>query len=240
MQSVTFFGLLLLIGGFVYIGLPYVYIRWLRYRQASQMKAGPYIALTFDDGPGFRLTPALLDLLSEYGARATFFVLGRNIKGREHIVKTVADRGHEIGTHSYDHLHSWKVWPTRAVADIRRGQEEIKRVLNTQRILAFRPPCGKVNLFTLIFLLCRRIPICTWTLDIRDTWPAQGRDGSPIAAMIRQSGSAISLAHDFDRRESSIDEYVLSTVRAILDYAKNAGIPLVTMTEAMDGHRAQS
>ncbi len=239
MRSVAFLGLVPFIIGFVYLVVPYVYVKWLRHRQARRMKAGPSIALTFDDGPGFRLTPAILDLLDEYNVRATFFMLGRNVKGREHLVRAVADRGHEIGTHSYDHLHSWKVWPTRAIADIRRGQNEIKRVLKTKRALAFRPPCGKVNLLTLLYLLVKRIPICMWTLDTRDTWSASDRDAKQIEEAICKSSSGITLAHDFDRTESSLDDYILSTVRSILDYAKNAGIQLVTMTEALGGSQPQ-
>ncbi len=239
MQSVMLLGLLLLIGGFVYLGVPYVYIKWLRHRQARRMKTRSCIALTFDDGPGSRLTPAILDMLSEHGVHATFFMLGRNVKGREHIVKAVADRGHEIGTHSYDHLHSWKVWPTRAIADIRRGQDVIRRLLKTENVLPFRPPCGKINLFTLLFLLFKRIPICTWTLDIRDTWPAESRAREPVEEAIRRSGGAISLAHDFDRKESSTDDYVLATLRAILGLAKDAGIQFVTVTELLDGHVPQ-
>ncbi len=233
MLNVTFLGLLPFLAGFVYIVVPYLYIKWLRRRQGRRVGTRPCIVLTFDDGPGNRLTPAILDLLEEYNARATFFMLGRNIRDREHIVRAVAGRGHEIGTHSYDHLHSWKVWPTRAIADIRRGQKEIKRVLRTNQVLPFRPPGGKVNLLTLLFLLCKRVPICTWTLDTRDTWPAPERDSKLIETTIRQSGGAISLAHDFDRRESSIDDYVLTTLRRTLDYARNTGIRFSTMTEAM-------
>lgn len=239
MRSVAFLGLVPFFVGFVYIVVPYVYIKWLRHRQARRMKAGSSIALTFDDGPGARLTPAILDLLDEYNARATFFMLGRNVKGQEDLVRAVADRGHEIGTHSYDHLHGWRVWPTRAIADIQRGQNEIKRILNTKRVLAFRPPCGKVNLLTLGYLLVKRIPICMWTLDTRDTWGTNDRDITQIEEAIRLSGSGISLAHDFDRTESSLDEYILSTIRSILDYAKNAGIQLVTMTEALGGAQPQ-
>ncbi|HPY51658.1 MAG TPA: polysaccharide deacetylase family protein [Sedimentisphaerales bacterium] len=236
MHGVTFLGLLLFASGFLYLGVPYVYIKWLRYRQDRRMKTQSYIALTFDDGPGFRLTPAILDLLSEHGVRATFFVLGRNVQGRENLVRAAADRGHEIGTHSYDHLHSWKVWPTRAIADIRRGQDVLRRLLKTEDVFPFRPPCGKVNLFTLLFLLCKRIPICMWTLDTRDTWPAESRDGEAIAEALRRSGGAISLAHDFDRTGTSVDDYVLTTLRTTLKVAKEAGIRFVTVTELLDEH----
>lgn len=240
MWIVVFLGLLPFLGGFVYIVVPYLYVKWLRGRQARRVRTDPCIVLTFDDGPGFRLTPAILELLAEYDVRATFFMLGRNVKGREHIVRAVADRGHEIGTHSYDHLHNWKVWPIRALTDIRRGQQEMARVLKTDRVLPFRSPGGKLNLLTLLFLLYKRVPIYAWTLDMQDTWPVRVRSGERVEAALRRSGSAISLAHDFDRGERSVDNYVLTTLRAILDYGKSADIPFRTMAEVLSGPRRES
>ncbi len=227
-------GLLLFLCVFAYVGIPYAYIKWLRSTQQRRVRARSCIVLTFDDGPGARLTPALLDLLAEYDARATFFVLGRNIRGREHLIQAVAACGHEIGIHSYDHLHAWKVLPTTAIADLRRGRRELDRVLPLPPVIPVRPPYGKVNLLTLLYLLCTRAPICTWTLDTRDTWPAAARNGYHIADAIHRSAGAITLTHDFDRTEPELEEYVLSTVRAILDYAEVAGLQCLTISEALN------
>src|SRR5262245_12998710 len=60
------------------------------------------IALTFDDGPS-ESTSALLEILSEHDARATFFQIGRNVERMPEIARMVAERGHEIGNHSYSH-----------------------------------------------------------------------------------------------------------------------------------------
>lgn len=218
----------------VYLVSPYLYIQWLRHRQARLVDTHACIVLTFDDGPGHRLTPAILDLLDEYHAHATFFILGRNIRRKEHLIQTAVHRGHEIGTHSYDHLHSWKVSPLRAVTDIRRGQKEIARVLKTDEVMPFRPPGGKVNLFTLLFLLLKRVPIYTWTLDTLDTRPAAERDPMHIEMELEMSEGAILLAHDFDRQDSRINEYVLTTLRATLEYARSHRIRLCTMAEAME------
>jgi peptidoglycan/xylan/chitin deacetylase (PgdA/CDA1 family) len=83
--------------------------------------------LTFDDGPGSRLTPAVLDILSDYDAKATFFLLGGNIVGRESIVKRIYDEGHEICSHGYDHINHWKALPGRTLADIEKGWQAINR-----------------------------------------------------------------------------------------------------------------
>ena len=58
----------------------------------------PRIALTFDDGPS-QWTPAILDLLAAAGARATFFVLGQAIDGREDLLRRIASEDHELGNH---------------------------------------------------------------------------------------------------------------------------------------------
>ncbi len=216
-----------------YFVSPYLYIQWLRYRQAQLVEGHAQIVLTFDDGPGHRLTPAVLDLLDEYHAHATFFILGRSVRQKEHLIQDAVQRGHEIGTHSYDHLHSWRVSPLRAIVDICRGQNEIARVLKKDEVLSFRPPGGKVNLLTLLYLLRRRVPICTWTLDIRDTWPASKREGAQVEARLQAAHGAIILAHDFDRTNPRTERYILETLRATLDYARCHGIQPCTMTEAM-------
>lgn len=65
--------------------------------------APKYVALTFDDGPSPRCTPRLLDGLAEYGARATFFVVGCQTVKDPDIVRRIAAEGHQVGNHSYDH-----------------------------------------------------------------------------------------------------------------------------------------
>lgn len=59
----------------------------------------PMIALTIDDGPDSETTPQLLDLLAEYDAHATFFIISNNISGNESIMQRLVDEGHEIGNH---------------------------------------------------------------------------------------------------------------------------------------------
>jgi peptidoglycan-N-acetylglucosamine deacetylase len=57
------------------------------------------VALTFDDGPGEHVTPALLDALARSGARATFFLIGERVPGNEPIVRAMVAAGHELGNH---------------------------------------------------------------------------------------------------------------------------------------------
>ena len=122
----------------VYVVVPLLHSRVLRrvlLRKATTQRA---LVLSFDDGPGRGLTGAILDLLGEYDAKATFFLLGRNIAGRETIVRQIAEQGHEIGSHGYGHRHYWKLGPVGALRDIDRGQDAIRTVLNDRRLIPFR------------------------------------------------------------------------------------------------------
>src|ERR1700719_535353 len=70
---------------------------------------GPYIALTFDDGPSAKLTPKLLDLLAAHHIKATFFLIGENAAEFPSIVAREAKEGHEIGNHSWSHPNFGKM-----------------------------------------------------------------------------------------------------------------------------------
>ena len=63
----------------------------------------PQIALTFDDGPHPNYTPNLLDILSKYGVKATFFCIGENVNEHQDIVRRVVNESHLIANHSYTH-----------------------------------------------------------------------------------------------------------------------------------------
>jgi peptidoglycan/xylan/chitin deacetylase (PgdA/CDA1 family) len=189
------------------------------------------LALTLDDGPGSRLTPAILEMLDEYNAKATFFLLGRNIAGREAIARQIFTAGHEICSHGYDHLNYWKVLPHRAIADIKKGWEAIDKALGTNKgLYPFRPPGGKLNLFCLLYLWIRRSPIFYWTLASSDTWPEEKRDSRRAALLTRKTGGAVVLIHDFDRANSDTDKMVINSIRLCLSTAREKGIKVMPLS----------
>jgi peptidoglycan/xylan/chitin deacetylase (PgdA/CDA1 family) len=191
------------------------------------------MVLSFDDGPGGRLTPAILNLLAENGGKATFFLLGRNISGREEIVKRMAEQGHEICSHGFDHLNHWKVSPIRAIRDIHRGWRAIDAVLGTRkRVYAFRPPYGKLNFLSLFYLWIRRAPIVYWSLDSGDTRSPRPPVAEVVAAA-REAGGAVLLAHDFDRADESTDPFVVELTQSILEMAKASRMKLVAVSDLL-------
>ena len=193
------------------------------------------LVLTFDDGPGNRLSPAILSMLTEYDAKATFFLLGRNIAGREAIVRQIAEQGHEICSHGYDHVNHWKVSPLRAWLDMRRGWKAIDAALELdRRKYPFRPPNGKLNIVCLLYLLFLQVPIVYWSVDSGDTWTARPEDDR-LASLAKEAGGLVSLAHDFDRSNDKTDRFVLESVRAALAMAKEQNMRLLTVSELLDG-----
>src|SRR6266550_1192200 len=64
---------------------------------------GPFIAMTFDDGPSEKLTPKLLDSLAARHIKATFFVIGQNVEEHPETLARAAREGHEIGNHTWSH-----------------------------------------------------------------------------------------------------------------------------------------
>lgn len=96
------------------------------------------LALTFDDGPS-PWTIEILDLLAEYGARATFFVLGANIAGRESTLRRAIAEGHQLGLHSWSHPHLPDLSPGEVRDEMFRTQAAIERA--TATVARFwRPP----------------------------------------------------------------------------------------------------
>lgn len=99
------------------------------------------LALTFDDGPNPAWTPRLLDILSEHGVRATFFVLGGHAQAVPELVRQIAEAGHLIGNHSWSH-------PNLAVTGAKRVRDELSRTstvleqITGTPVKYFRPPFG--------------------------------------------------------------------------------------------------
>jgi peptidoglycan/xylan/chitin deacetylase (PgdA/CDA1 family) len=101
-------------------------------------RSGRAVYLTFDDGPVPEVTPWVLDTLAEYGARATFFCIGRNAQANPELLARIRRDGHSVGNHTHAHPNGWKT-PTPAY---------FRDVLMCQSITGtklFRPPYGRIS-----------------------------------------------------------------------------------------------
>ncbi len=93
------------------------------------------VYLTFDDGPIPEQTPWVLDVLDRYGIKATFFMVGDNVRKYPEVFEMVRSRGHSYGNHTMHHLQGIKTTTRRYMRDILEADELIESVL-------FRPPHG--------------------------------------------------------------------------------------------------
>jgi peptidoglycan/xylan/chitin deacetylase (PgdA/CDA1 family) len=105
---------------------------------------GPYIAMTFDDGPSAALTPKLLDILAAHHMKATFFVIGENVAEHPEIVARAAREGHEIGNHSWSHPNLAKMSDDGVRRQLSRTDDAIKSAIGTRPTL-LRPPYGSIT-----------------------------------------------------------------------------------------------
>lgn len=219
---------------FLYAGIPFIFNRLMKLVLKQKTVKSKALILTFDDGPGFRLTPLVLDMLNTFNVKATFFLLGRNIPGREDIIRRIAAEGHEICSHGYEHLNYLRVSPFRAVKDIKQGWETIDTVLGIKRSkYPFRPPHGKLNIICLFYLWMRRVPIVYWTIDVGDTWSPDKRDGQRMLLRVKKTGGAVTLAHDFDRSDNTVDDMVLESIESLLITAQKESFRVMTISEVL-------
>src|ERR1700733_1285897 len=100
------------------------------------------VALSIDDGPELAVTPQVLKVLDEYGAKATFFCVGRRVEAHAELAREIVHRGHAIENHSYRHLNYFSVLGPRALAyEIERAQQAIGDITGRKPAF-FRAPAG--------------------------------------------------------------------------------------------------
>ena len=118
------------------------------------------VYLTFDDGPIPEVTPWVLDVLDKYKIKATFFMVGDNVRKHPDEYKMVVERGHRIGNHSFNHLKGFAESTEHYLANIDKASAYISSDL-------YRPPHGIMRM-SQYRALCERYRIIMWDLVTRD------------------------------------------------------------------------
>lgn len=182
-----------------------------------------WVALTYDDGPGASLTPKVLDMLRVNEAAASFFLLGRNAKASPGLVEAIRQEGHEIGSHSMNHLNAWKCAPGRARQDVSEGFEALNGWVGNEPL--FRPPHGKLCFSTWREVRRRRGRLGWWTIDSGDTFKSLPSPTLAADRLARDRGGVI-LLHDFDRKDDLRPRFVLEATQKVLDTARREGLSI--------------
>lgn len=189
---------------------------------------GKRIALTFDDGPHATRTPEILDLLSEHGVKATFFVVGTNVSRFPDLVRRERAEGHEIGNHTFDHARL-SCCSESEISDEISGAEDL--LVETVGVLPtlFRPPEGAYSEKVLQVAQTMDYRVILWTVDTRD-WAGTGTE--EIVANVKEhvrDGSII-LFHDFAGPKT----HTLEALRILIPELLNEGYTFVTVSELLD------
>jgi peptidoglycan/xylan/chitin deacetylase (PgdA/CDA1 family) len=202
--------------------------RSLADRRARSLLGNGRLAITFDDGPSPGLTNQILDLLLEFEARATFFLIGETAEANPSVVQRIAAEGHTVGWHSKTHLNQWKVNPVRAWRDSIRLPEILKAGPTSAAV--YRPPYGKMNLLTVLAVRLLKLPISAWTRPSGDTYTPLPSTASVVTA-IDEAGGGVVLMHDMTRSGpggEERDRFVLDLTRALLELSRDRGWKLVS------------
>ena len=197
------------------------------------------IALTYDDGPNDLATERLLEVLARYEVRATFFMIGRYVRQRPQIARSVAAAGHVIGNHTQD--HPWLPWQSNArirqqLTDCNAALED---TLGTP-IRLFRPPHGARRPYVLRTACDLGMTTVQWNIIVKDWLP------TPADVLLkrlqrgigknRQQGFASNIVLH-DGGDKAIGQPRLPTVEAtqkLLELCKATSTKFVTPLEWLD------
>jgi peptidoglycan-N-acetylglucosamine deacetylase len=125
------------------------------------------LALTFDDGPDLKYTPKILDTLRKYNVKATFFVVGTQIQKYPTTFRRIIREGHEIGSHSYQHLKFPKLSADQIKYQLTHNNEIIHQYDGIPKMI-FRPPYGALDPASVETISRLGYKIVLWTVDSLD------------------------------------------------------------------------
>lgn len=124
----------------------------------------PLVALTFDDGPDPTSTPHVLRLLERYGARATFFMVGAAAHRHPELVRAVAEAGHTVANHSWDHAS----FPSISGRQRRTQLRWCQRAIRPYGVRLFRPPYGHQSVASHLDARLLGFQVVGWSLAVTD------------------------------------------------------------------------
>ncbi len=193
----------------------------------SNVNESKKIALTFDDGPHPRNTPEILKILNKYGVKATFFVIGVNVKNYPETLSMVVEAGHELGNHTYSHQ----------VLKSKNKQDISKEIIDTEREISkkteysttlIRPPCGFYDDKLISLANENDYKVVLWNVDTHD-WAHASVEDIVTTVTKTVNGGDIILFHDYISGENNTPE----ALRIIIPRLLKQGYEFVTVSELL-------
>ncbi len=180
---------------------------------------GPAVALTFDDGPSGIHTYSILDTLSAYGAKATFFTLGSQVNAYPGVVRRAKELGCEIGSHTYSHPNLNTCSTSKIQTEIQSAAQAIRNATGAGPTV-FRPPYGNHNATVRSSV---GVPLILWNVDTLD-WKSRNAQSVAAHVLSHASDGDIILMHD-------IYGSTAEAVKIIVPALVQRGFRLVTVSE---------
>ncbi len=203
-------------------------------RLPARAAARGEIALSLDDGPDPQVTPSVLELLEQRGARATFFCIGERAARHPALVRAIVGAGHSVENHSLRHRHDFALLgPHRFLQEIGAAQEALAAIAGVAPRF-FRAPAGLRNPFLDYALTRLGLQLVSWTRRGYDT---RNADADDVLARLTHGLAAgdILLLHDgHARRAAHGAPVVLEVLPRLLDRLQAAGLRPVTLRAALD------
>ncbi len=202
----------------------------IRRGRAQTSASPPALCLTFDDGPSSQNTRQVLDLLAAHEARATFFVVGSRISGKEELLLRMVDERHEIGNHTYSHVLTTRLNGAELREEVVRGADAIESASSHRPALA-RPPFGKDRRRFAAAAAESGARTILWSSDSGDAWDDQVEPEAVFSRVVAAAGpGAIVLLHDGGETRRTA---TLLAVERILTSLRRRGSEFVTVSELL-------
>jgi len=190
------------------------------------------VALTFDDGPDPTYTPAVLSILARYNAKATFFMLGERVRLYPDLARSVAEKGHAVGSHCYHHVSLLLAPPRRIREEIAGAEIAIQQAVGQQPRL-LRPPYGFHPPFLVQEARRRGYLLVGWSISPHDSFHLSAAElAHRVLARVR-AGDIILLHDGRGNRAETIKALPL-----ILEGLRKKGLHCVTIPQLMGAHTA--
>jgi polysaccharide deacetylase family sporulation protein PdaB len=192
--------------------------------------AKKHVAITFDDGPHPDFTPKLLEILKQYGAKATFFVVGEMAEKSPELVKAEMAAGHDVGNHTYHHVNLTKIPNEDVATEIKACGDVIQQITGKAPHL-FRPPGGDYNKRVAEAVEALGYTMVLWTDDPGD-YASPGDKVIETRLLDKISNGGIILLHDGVQQ-------TVDVLPQILQHLKSKGFEFVTVDEMMGSRGKQ-
>ena len=176
------------------------------------------ISVTFDASWGGDKTLAILDLLDQYNAKATFFLVGIWVDKYPELVQEIARRGHEIGNHSDSHAYFTKISDTQIRQELKDCSDKIEALTGTRPTL-FRPPYGDYNSKVITVVRDAGYEAVQWSIDSLD-WKNRGVSDLVKRATTNVNPGDIILFHNDS-------QYIVEALPAVLQYYQAQGFDMI-------------